>query len=297
MKLFDFLRNLTPSFTQDEVKEKLRVVTQAIHDTMGTYLNAQEILGKPGYKSKVGKDYEAAFKREVKSRFRGTAAEVTYQILTNVDTIADLLVDLVDKSYNKDIVVEGITYRRAEILRVLGYMDFLTTFARQQLHYLLVCEANEQAKTLTPGKERPKPELEFLRDNQRAFFLALTTFATPAKEVIGKLNDIPEITVTENDDQTVVHTVGIARLDPMKNNFIPGVTPMFMNIGIWWAQRQVARYERMKEDVRTIEYRLEQLRLQTQGKQDPVLEKTIAKYEEYLDELCEKIAKMEQKYK
>jgi hypothetical protein len=296
MRIINFLRQLVPSFTKDDVKEKLRLISQALQQSIACYTNANEVLGKPAFKSKAGKDFDSAFKRSVKVQYRGTPSEIILQILLNISGISDLLGGLIDKSYNKDIVVEGITYKRAEILRILGFMDFTVTYSRQMLHYLLVTEANVQAKTLTPGAERPKPELAFLEANQETFFRLLNTFAQADRDIVKKIEDIPDIGVGENDEITIVPTVGINRLDPLKSNFIPGVTPMFMSFGIAWAQLQVARYERMKEDVRTIEYRVEQLRLQAQGKEDAVLEKSIKKYEEYLNDLAEKIAKMEKKY-
>jgi hypothetical protein len=297
MRIFDFLRNLVTSFSKDEVKEKLRLIAQAVHETMSTYLTASEILGKPAFKSKAGKEFDTAFKRSVKAPYRGTTIEVIYQVLLNLDSIADLLVSLVEKNYNKDITVDGITYKRAEIIRVLGFMDFTVTYARQLLHYILVTEANVQAKTLPDGKECPKPEIEWLKENQETFFRLINTFATKDREFIKKIEDIPEIGVGADDEHTIVPTVGIQRLDPLKNNFVPGVTPMFMSIGIWWTQMQVARYERMKEDIRCIEFRIEQLRLQAQGKNDPQLEKTIARYEEFKNDLAQDIAKAEQKWK
>jgi type II secretory pathway component PulL len=52
----------------------------------------------------------------------------------------------------------------------------------------------------------------------------------------------------------------------------------------------------LKEDARSIQLRLEQLRLQAEGKNDAQLERTIEKYEQYLNKTAEKIAKMQEKY-
>lgn len=296
MRIISFLRELAASFTKDDVKEKLRLVTQAIHETATTYLNASELLGKNGFKSKAGKAFDSSFRKAVKTQHRGTPIEVIYQLLLNIDSIGDLMISMVDKNYNKDITVDGITYKRAEFIRILGFMDFTVTYARQVLHYLLVAEANIQAKTLPDGKERPKPEIDWLVNNESTFFMLLTMFSAKDRDFIKKLDDIPDIGVGEDDEQTIVPTVGIGRLDPFKSNFVPVVTPMFMSIGIWWTQRQVERYKRLKEDVRVIQFRIEQLRLQAQGKEDPQLEKTIAKYEVFLNEMAEDLAKMKQKW-
>lgn len=297
MRIFDFLRNLIPSFTKDEVKEKLRLVSQMLQQTLEGYLSAVDVLGVPGFKSRAGKEFDNDFRSKVRTPFRGTSISVIQQVLSNVTNFIDQLSPLVEKSYNRDVVVDGLTYKRAEILRTLGYLDFMVTYARQLLHYLLVVEANFQAKTLPDGRELPKPEIDWLNANRATFFRLLLTFADNYRDLIKKLDDIPDINVGENDEQTIQHTVSVSRLDPLKNNFLPGITPMFMSIGIAWTQWQVKRYERLKEDVKVIQYRIEQLRLQAQGKQDAQLERTIAKYEEYLNDLAYDIAKMEQKWK
>ncbi|MNY29322.1 hypothetical protein D3C86_1633570 [compost metagenome] len=69
-----------------------------------------------------------------------------------------------------------------------------------------------------------------------------------------------------------------------------------MSIGLAWVHFQVHRYERLKEDARSIQLRLEQLRLQAEGKSDAQLERTIEKYEQFLNRTAEKIAKMEEKW-
>lgn len=295
-RIIEFVRSLVPTFTRDEVKEKLRLVQQALSKTIGLYVSAADTI-KGNAKSKAGQEFDQAFKRTVRTNLRGTPIEIIQQVLQNISSLGDLLSSMVEKNYNKDVTVEGMTYKRAEVLRTLGFMDFTTTYARQLLHYLLAAEANVQAKTLPIGQERPKPEIEFLLKNQAAFFTLLIAFALPANDILKKIDNIPDISIGDDDETTIVPTVGIGRLDPMKNNFVPGVTPMFMGIGTWWAHRQLARYERLVEDVRVIEYRLEQLRLQAQGKEDAQLERAIAKYEEYLDDLAEKIAKADKKWK
>lgn len=297
MRIFDFLRNLIPSFTKDEVKEKLRLVSQMLQQTLEGYLSAVDILGVPAFKSRYGKEFDSDFRSKVRTQYRGTSIGIIQQILSNVTNFIDQLAPLVEKSYNRDVVVDGLTYKRAEILRTLGYLDFMVTYARQLLHYLLVVEANVKAGTLPDGREIAKPEIEWLNANRATFFRLLLTFAENYRDLIKKLDEIPDINVGENDEQTIAHTVGVNRLDPLKNNFLPGITPMFMSIGIAWTQWQVKRYERLKEDVKVIQYRIEQLRLQAQGKEDAQLERTIAKYEEYLEDLARDIAKMEQKWK
>lgn len=294
MRILDFLRRLAQSFTKDELKEKLRILSQGIQKAIETYMNAEGVT--TDFKSKAGKQFAADMSKGVRMPPRMTVVGYIRQVITNMSLTLELLTAIAEKSYGKDIVVEGITYRRAELLRTIGYMDFVVSYSMQLLHYLLIAEASVSSKEHAEGSERPRPELAWLKQNQSAFFTLLQTFAKPSREIAQLIESIPDITIGEDDEKVIVPQVGILKLDPLKNNFIPGVSGVSLAIGIWWSHLQVAKYERLKEDARSIQLRLEQLRLQADGKNDAQLERTIAKYESYLNATAEKVAKMEARY-
>jgi hypothetical protein len=294
MRILDYVRQLAASFTKDELKERMRIFTQGLQKAIETFMNAE--TGLPTLKSKAGKDFESDLSKGVRLPPRMTAFGYIRQVLANMSITAELLGAIVEKSYGKDIVIEGITYRRAELLRTLGYMDFVVNYSMQLLHYILVAEASLVSKEHPEGQERPRPELAWLKDNRRAFITLLQTFSRPSREIASLIESIPEISIGEDDDKVIAPQVGLAKLDPLKNNFVPIVSDVAMAIGIWRAQMQVAKYDRLKEDARSIQLRIEQLRLQAEGKSDAQLESTIGKYERFLNQTAEKIAKMEAKY-
>jgi len=294
MRILDYLRRLASSFTKDELKQNIRVYTQALQKAIESYMNAETVV--TSFKSKAGKAFEAEFTKAVRTPPRMTMFSYIRQVLANMAVTTELLSAIAEKSYGKDIVIEGITYKRAELLRTIGYMDFVVAYSMQLMHYLLVAEASVVSKEHPEGQERPKPELAWLKSNQKAFFALLSTFARPSREIAQLIDSIPDIAIGEDDEKIIVPQVGYAKLDPLKNNFIPVVTKTSMAVGIWWAQLQIAKYERLKEDARSIQLRLEQLRLQADGKNDAQLERTIQKYEQFLNKTAEDIARMEEKY-
>jgi hypothetical protein len=294
MSIKTFLSRLKASFTKDELKQSIRILTQALEKAISTFSNSEEVTQT--LKSKAGKQFQTDFSKMVRVPPRLTPMAYIRQVLTNMAMTVELVSGLVDKNYGNDIVVEGITYRRAELLRTIGYMDFVVTYAVQLLHYILVAEASVTSKEHAEGKERPQPELRYLKENQKAFFTLLNTFSKPSRDIAKLLENIPDITIGEDDDKVIVPQVGALKLDPLKNNFIPGISTLSLNIGIWWAHIQVARYDRLKEEVRSIQLRIEQLRLQQDGRNDAQLEHTIATYESYLNQKSEKLAKLEEKY-
>lgn len=295
MRILDYLGRLAGSLSKDELKQSLRVFTQSLQKAIETYFNAEPVLKT--FNSKAGKEFEAAMSKAVRIPPKLTMFGYIRQVLNNMAVTTELLTAIAEKSYGKDIVIEGITYRRAELLRTLGYMDFTVAYSMQLLHYLLVAEASVMSKEHAEGKERPRPELDYIKRHQAAFFSLLVTFSKPSREIAQLLESIPDIVIGEDDEKVIVPQVGLAKLDPLKNNFIPGITKGALAVGIWWAQLQVAKYERLKEDARSIQLRIEQLRLQAEGKNDAQLERTIEKYESFLNKTAEKIAKMEASYK
>lgn len=294
MRILDYVRRLATSFTKDELKERMRIFSQALQKSIESFMNAETTV--TSFKSKAGKEFDSELSKGVRMPPRMTAFGYIRQVLANMSVTAELLATIVEKSYGKDIVVEGITYRRAELLRTLGYMDFVVNYSMRLLHYILVAEASLVSKEHNEGQERPKPELAWLKENRKAFIALLATFSKPSREIVTLIESIPEISIGEDDERVIAPQVGLTKLDPLKNNFIPGVSGIALAVGLWWAQLQVEKYERLKEDARSIQLRLEQLRLQAQGKSDAQLEATIAKYERFADETAEKIAKMEAKY-
>ncbi len=294
MRILDYLKRLSSSLSKDELKQSVRLLTQSLQKALETYMNAEGTALT--FKSKAGKAFEQALSKAVRVPPKLSAFGYIRQVLANMSVTVELLSAIADKSYGKDIVIEGITYRRAELLRTLGYMDFVVAYSMQLLHYLLVAEASVTSKEHAEGRERPKPELDYLQTHQAAFFALLNTFARPSREIAQLLESIPDISIGEDDDKIIVPQVGMMKLDPLKNNFVPGVTKVAMGVGLWIVQLQVARYERLKEDARSIQMRLEQLRLQAQGKSDAQLERTIEKYEQFLNTTSEKLAKMEARY-
>jgi hypothetical protein len=294
MRILDFLRRMTASLTKDELKQNIRVFTQALQKAVETFMAAEGT--NMVLKSKAGKQFEADLSKAVRMPPKLSVFGYIRQVLTNMAVTTELLSAIAEKSYGQDIVIEGITYKRAELLRTLGYMDFVVSYSMQLLHYLLVAEASVVSKEHAEGQERPRPELAWLRDNQKAYMTLLGTFARPSRELAALIESIPDITIGEDDEKIIVPQVGYNKLDPLKNNFIPGVTSVALAVGLWIAHLQVARYERLKEDARSIQLRLEQLRLQAEGKNDAQLERTIEKYEQYLNKTAEKLAKMQEKY-
>lgn len=295
MNVLQFLRSMLPSFKRNDVTERLRVIRDdLVNQTLPPYETAASDLRNASMKSKVFIDFDKAFSSGVDSTFKGSFIDQTHLILKNLQVNFDFIESLVDKNYSQDIVVAGITYKRAQILQYIAIAGFAVDYARRVLLYVLAAEANVKAKSLVDGKERPVPEIKWLETNRGAYFRAMTVIAVKERDLAAMFDNIPDITVSDNVEETADATLMRQKIDPMNFNVIPiGVNP-FHFLGVRWANWQVAKYQRAKEEKRALEFRLEQLRGQRSGEEDPRLERSIAYYEDEVNRLAAKIAKMEE---
>lgn len=295
MNVLQFLRSMLPSFKRNDVSERLRAIRdELVNNTLPPYETAAAELRSATAKSKVFIEFDKAFTKGVSSSFRGNFLEQTQQILKNLQNNFDFIENLVDDNYSQDIVVAGITYKRAQILQYIAIAGFAVDYARRVLLYVLAAEANVKSRTLVDGKERPVPEIKWLEANRSAYFRAMGVMSVKEKELATMFDSIPDITVSDDVENTADATLMRQKVDPLNLNVIPiGVNP-FHYIGVRWANRQVAKYQRSKEEKRALEFRLEQLKGQRSGEEDPRLERSIAYYEDEVNRLASKIAKMEE---
>lgn len=292
MKILQLIQGLLPSFKRDEVADEVRALRESLEDyTIPAFEGVEKSALKK--KSKVIQDYEREFSRHVKTGFRGDSFQVTRQVLEAMRGLISYLENAVEKTFSRDIIVAGLTYRKAEVLRLLTLADFTVTYARQNLLYLMAAEGNVDAKTLPAGKERPAPELKWLVDNRRAFFDCLALMAIKPSEIDRLISNIPDITVNNESEVIVAQTRSKIELDPLGANLIGIQWNPFYALGVRRANRRHARTQRAKNEKRAIEYRLEQLYRQQEQQPDAKLEKTISFYEAEVDSLASMIAKNE----
>lgn len=295
MNVFQFVRSMLPSFKRNDVSERIRLIRgDLVNETIPPYETTVADYKSINFTAPPVVAFEKEFSKYVSTEYRGKWFEVVLQVLKNLQNNFDFIESLVQDNYANDIVVEGLTYKRAQILQYIALAGFVSDYSRQVLLYLLVCEANLKARALPDGKERPLPEIKWLLENRTAYFRALNAMSLREKELAAVLDDIPDIVVTEDSAELVAETVGRHKVDPMNFNIIPIGKNPFHFIGIRWANWQVAKYQRAKEEKRALEFRLEQLRCQRNGTEDPRLEKSIAYYEEEVNRLAVRLAKMEE---
>ncbi len=292
MKIIQMIGGMLPSFKRDEVADEIRALREALEEE--TLPLFEELKKAPlKKKSKVVQDFEKDFNRQVRTKYRGDFVEVTAGVLDNTRGLISYLENAVEKTFSRDIIVAGLTYRKAEVLRVISFTDFLVTYTRQNLLYLLAAEGNFESKMLPNGKERPVPEIKWLLENRAAYFNTMNMLANNANQLDQLIGNIPDIVVGDDSEIVVNSTQSAVKMDPLGGNLISIAWNPFYSMGVRAANKRHARTQRAKNEKRAIKYRIEQLYRQQEQKPDARLEKTIAFYEEEVDRLAATIMKNE----
>lgn len=292
MKVIQMIGSLLPSFKREEVADEVRSLRESLEEyTAPLFAELEKAPFKK--KSKVVQDFEKEFQRSVKTRYRGDFVQVTSQVLDNVRGVISYLENAVEKTFSRDIIVAGLTYRKAEVLRLITYTDFFVTYTRQNLLYLMAAEGNVEARTLPNGKERPVPEIKWLQENRRGYFDCLNMLADNVNEMDKLIGGIPEIVVGNESEEINDIVQSRVQIDPLGGNLISVHWNPFYSMGVRRENKRHARVQRAKNEKRAIEYRIEQLYRQQQQQPDAKLEKTISFYEDEVDRLASMIAKNE----
>lgn len=292
MKVIQMIGSLLPSFKREEVADEVRALRECLEDyTIPLFDPLKKAPLKK--KSKVVQDFEKEFSRKVRTKTRGDFIDVTVGVLENVRGLISYLENAVEKTFSRDIIVAGLTYRKAEVLRLITFTDFFVTYTRQNLVYLMAAEGNVDARTLPNGKERPIPEIKWLLDNRDAYFDTMNMLANNPTEIDKLIANIPDIVIGGESEEIVAQTQSRIQMDPLAGNLIAIAWNPFYSMGVRRANKRHARIQRAKNEKRSIEYRIEQLYRQQQNQPDAALEKTIEFYEGEVDRFASMIAKDE----
>lgn len=298
MSILNILKGLVPSFGKKDIREKLRVIASKIAELVLPALDSfAETLNERQLKSKYGKDLIAAVYGFLPPVLRNSPtpyAKVVRTALENATKLLEGLQDYTGKHLGDAVHVEGLTYQKASVLRLIELIDFFQDYTLRQLTFLVASEVNIEAFDRQDGNPFTQAELKFLQTNQGAWLKMLELLNGDPKQALSALEKVPEVLLSDADANEVP-ALGGTSADPLKLGFIPGVSHIFHWVGLRLVDWEIERYERAKKEKRDIEMRLEALRQRRGGTVDARTESIIANYERELTLARAKIANMEDK--
>lgn len=295
MTIGKYVSSLLPSFDKSRVEEDIRVLNEELREnTLPPYKAASEHFSREKLGARDTQEFDRTFSRNVnlERALQGRYPISIYRILDRSVETLGVLENEVDKLFGRDIAAGGLTYTRANLLKLLEVLSFSAKYARKLLIWTYMEEKRALGREV--GEPFTKAETQWMYENRNTFFSAMTVLARKPSEISGALKNIPDMVVVPDEVDIAEQTVGSNRLDPLRMGIIPIKLNPIYHIRMAISEFQVARFKAGTEERRALEYRLLALKELKEGHEDARLEQEIQYTENRIKKLNHKLAKMEE---
>lgn len=297
MKILEFIKGLIPTFSKNEVKNKIRVLISRIEEytihscTLASQVeNGVDVRKSPSYSIFAANPKN---KRELEQLYRLTPARFPNDLLSIiVFALRNSSTALSESQANLEarlpdlIHTEGVTYATANVLRFVDIVDFTNSYA-SKFCYVLSMEAATPTFKVTPA------ERKYLEENATAFIEALKMLVTERGTLVATLFSAKEVLVEETS--SVGGPLPTQDTDPLRMSLIPVMTPVFGRIGMAIVDWEIRRAEKLQLERRAVEHAMERARQNEAGIPDARAEKIMYGWARELETIERKIARLEGK--
>ena len=192
------------------------------------------------------------------------------------------------KAYLPSTVVEGgISYRQAAILRFCSDINGMVMFFLD-LSYVALQTEN---KPLNFSKKKTAE----LDEGIKSFAIMIQQYFNNINSTIKKISNASDEPISHNETEAFnkirgMSTGELVRL-PVTKGFIGN--PLY-SIGMWMVDSDIEKIEALKDKKKMLEYRLMELRLDSNGENSEKVSKMVEYYEDQVDAIEYKIKKLQE---
>lgn len=278
MNIITFIKSLLPNFSKSRIVDDARLsFTELEINTVPSYKEAEKLFTDWKYRSDQMKDFNTIFKRIVKTDNDVNMVVSISRALNKILDNKEYIQDKIDRNFEAEIVADGISSLKANLIRIAETVSFISDYALLFLNYIYILETAEINKETGYVRSSLSPaEIEYLQKSFTDFCLGLNTLNKDKKKFASIVDEIPDVLLDINTGAVVLGTVGEERIDPLLLNNLSGNTynPIY-HIRLMVTERQVTAYKRNKELKKVLEMRLLNLTMQLEKTPDAKLEKEI----------------------
>jgi hypothetical protein len=299
MKIFDFIKSLLPRIDKDSILEDISVTkAELTTGVIPIFQDARLQFKAKGLKSKEALELQKVFQRNysVKGHDRqenivGDIAEAFPRVSANLDYIEEQIEDL----FSKDILRDGLSARKAVLVRAAEQISFLTRFSVDILNLLMVHEANNAAVELSEGFNGTKRVRDLVEKNIYIFGSLLKVYAQTDKDFKAMIDAMPDTIINDQTTETISGIYKEHELDPMSASMVQGFegNPIY-HIRLVVAEWQANRYKKFADKKKMLELRLLHLKMLNEDKSSEALQREIEYIQGRVDDLEYKMRKMEE---
>lgn len=297
MNIIAYIKSLLPSFSKNRIVDDARVTYAELESAaVPAYADAEKVFHNWKVRSSVMKEFTTTFKRIVKSDAEANIVIAISRGLTRILESKTFIQDKVEAHFESEVITDGISCVKANLLRILETTTFITDYSLLLLNYIYILETAEVVKESGYVRSSLSPaEIDYLHKNFTDFCLAFNALAKEKAKFSKIVDNIPDVLLDINTGETIIGTLGEDKADPLMMRGFSGNTnnPIY-HLRLHWAEMQIAKYKRNKELKKVLELRLLNLNMQLEKTPDAKIEKEINYVQGRVQGLDHEIKKMEE---
>lgn len=294
MKFKDFVSKLVSIFNKDTVIEDIRITRGELEKLQQSYNFAADLARSWKFTDKTISEMVKEFKKNISGPDNGNPIVHIAAHIAIIQKNLNIAEQLVQANLNNQVSSIGLTYKQAAVLQYVNAIYLVSKYSRKWLNMIFTYESAQYEDSGTVIEDSiTKAERAWLENTFKDFLSAYASVIGDPKVILQKLNEIPEITVSESNENTLNSTVGLHKLDPMRSGLIATKANPIYFVRMVIAEWQVARFNEAKEELRLIELRLQLMKELQQKRPNAKLEKAIAQCESRVQAMQAKVIELE----
>lgn len=196
------------------------------------------------------------------------------------------VVGLIEDELSDVVTNKTVTAKDAAILRMVNDIGAMNNFV-MDLSYLVIMNKEET--------NLPKFKMKTVKNNINGFGNAFQAYGDKFSSTLKDMSKISSTLISISEGKESFLGLNLKKTGktvdlPMANGFINN--PIY-HIRMWLVDREVEKYESLKDKKRLVELRLMELKLEESNESDPKLRKQIEYYEDKLSKIEYSIEKIE----
>lgn len=296
MKLLSYVKSLFPRLQRDDVLEDIRITREELTSSViPAYQAAAAFFKTSKFKSAAAKSMQNTFNRNFilkgAKRQDSLVSDIAFNF-TNVLENLNHVEKQIDSLFSRDIIKDGLTARKALLLRAADHINFIARYSVDLLNLIYIVEAEARATELESEFGMSNKLRENVEKNIFIFARIYSTYAVDPKEFVDLLGAMPEVVVNHQTEEAVINMYKEHQVDPLSIQLADGFqgNPIY-HIGLILSEYQANRIKAQQDKKKQLELQLLHLRMLDQDEPSPDLEKQIQYLQKRIEDLEDKLRK------
>lgn len=295
MKISQYIQRALPSiFGKASLLEDLRFARTQFSQMADVLNRADKALGTK-YKSDEMRRVQQVFSGVSKSGGKSVFGFIAANQANIVETI-ETLEAITAGEFDDKIAAKGLNYRKANLVQLIDAITFTARYSAKLLTFAMkheIAAAREEKKLEVSGTTDVVPyDAQWIETGLIPFSQAITAIAKPAKEMIDRLDQIPDILADENNYSTLKATLGETKIDPFLFSVSNFAWNPIRRIRMHAVEAKIARAKESETQLQMTKLQMLQLDRARAGKDDPAIEREIRYLQSLADSLTRELAEL-----